>query len=90
MTPIRIIRFKPPGQDKLLREVAAKLNQFMSGMAPVRRTTLSYFDGLERCIGCGCFHTFLCPQCRELERLARIKADKPLSTVEQRFATKRF
>lgn len=95
MTPIRIIRFKSPDQDRLLREIAEKLKQFVSGLAgtldpKATRPILPYFDGLERCVGCGRFHTYLCPWCRELEGLTRIKVGKLFSTIEQRFAARRF
>lgn len=88
--PIRILRFhkRPPRQEELLSEVAGKLAQFLSQLGDVLVAPGKPL--MEHCIGCGKIGVFFCDHCRELDRLARIKADKPMSTVEQRFAMRRF
>jgi hypothetical protein len=85
--PIRIIRVKrPPRQEALLREIAAKLQRF--NYEP------QLFGETERCYGCGKFGIFLCQHCNELLRAVDKKkleqSQKLMSTVEQRFAAQHF
>jgi hypothetical protein len=88
--PIRIIRVKrPPRQEALLREIAAKLQQFGHGFGQPQ-----LFGETERCIGCGKLGIFLCRHCSEFLRAVDKKkleqSQKLMSTVEQRFAAQHF
>ena len=83
--PIRILRVKkrPPGAERLLREIKEKLRT----LGPPTAAAL-----VVRCIGCGKVGIFWCPPCRELSETAtkRIKeaTAKMMGTVEGKFAQK--